>query len=211
MGAVAEPRIERMVSGPTPSHASAAPTRNRPGTSLRGSTRTSPRTPCGTVMTPTTSPSVSVPATPVLSSLARPRPCAAAGRSRSLVDLEVDLGPVTCGHHLEERADRLRDAPAAPDDLPDVGLRDLQMQLQEVAVLLFLDDDAARVVDQGFRDVLEELRFLAHRTTGGTSASGMPPRTRSARVVAVGFAPFLIQCFTRSRSRTSAPSSVRGL
>src|SRR5258708_35488851 len=146
MGADAVPRIERMVSGPRPSQARTAPTRNRPGTSLRGSTRTSPRTPCGTVMTPTTSPSA------------------------WLIDLEVDLGPVTCGHHLEERADRLRHAPAAPDDLPDVGLRDLQMQLEEVAVLLFLDHDAARIVDQGLRHVLEELGFLAHRTTGGTSA-----------------------------------------
>src|SRR5438552_2227156 len=186
IGADPVPRIERMVSGPRPSQSSTAPTRNRPGTSLRGSTRTSPRTPCGTVMTPTTSPSV-------------------------LVDLEVDLGPVTCGHHLEERADRLRDAPSATDDLPDVGLRDLQVQLEEVAVLLFLDHDAARIVDERLRDVLEELGFLAHRTTGGTSASGMPPRTRSERAVAVGFAPFLIQCLARSVLRTSAPSSVRGL
>src|SRR6266545_2325007 len=179
--------MERMVSGPRPSHCSVAPTRKRSGTSLRGSTRTSPRTPCGTLITPTTSP------------------------SESLIDLEVDLGPVTCGHHLEQGADRLRDAAASADDLPDVGFRHLQMQLQEIAVLLFLHHDAARIVDQGLRDVLEELGFLAHRATGGTSASGMPLRTMSARAVEVGFAPFLIQWRTRSVSRTSVPSSVRGL
>src|SRR5256885_8075555 len=179
--------MDRIVSRPSPSHRSDAPTRNRLGTSLRGSTRTSPRTPCGVLMTPTTRP------------------------SGSLIDLEVDLGPVTCGHHLEQRADRLCDASASADDLPDVGFRDLQVQLEEIAVLLFLHHDARGVVDQGLRDVLEELALLAHRATGGTSASGMPARTRSERAVEVGFAPFLIQCFTRSVSRTSAPSSVRGL
>src|SRR4030081_1248427 len=179
--------MDRIFSGPRPSHWRETPTRNRSGTSLRGSTRTSPRTPCGVLMTPTTRPS----------------------GSRSLVDLEVDLRPVTCGHHLEQGADGLRDAPASTDDLPDVGFRHLQMQLQEIAVLLFLHHDAARIVDEGFRDVLEELGFLAHRATGGTSASGMPLRTSSARAVEVGFAPFLIQCRTRSVSSTSAPSSVR--
>src|SRR5258708_7367557 len=173
-----------------PSQWGTAPTRKRSGTSLRGSTRTSPRTPCGDVMTPTTRPSAS----PTV-----------------LIDLEVDLGPIACRHHLQERADRFRDAAPAADDLPDVGFRHLQMQLEEIAVLLFLHHDARGVVDQGLRDVLEELGFLAHRATGGTSASGMPARTRSERAVEVGFAPFLIQCFTRSVSRTSAPSSVRGL
>src|SRR5689334_237240 len=179
--------MDRMVSAPRPSHSSDAPTRNRSGTSLRGSTRTSPRTPWGVLMTPTTRP------------------------SGSLIDLEVDLGPVTCSHHLEQGADGLRDSTAPPDDLPDVGFRDLQMQLEEIAVLLFLHHDAGGIVDQGLGHVFEELGFLAHRATGGTSASGMPLRTRSARAVEVGFAPFLIQCFTRSVSRTSAPSSVRGL
>src|SRR5437868_14535172 len=113
--------MERIVSGPRPSHWSEAPTRNRSGTSLRGSTRTSPRTPCGVLMTPTTRP------------------------SGSLIDLEVDLGPVTCGHHLEQGADGLRDATAPSDDLPDVSFGDLQVQLQEIAVLLFLHHDAARI------------------------------------------------------------------
>src|SRR2546423_12262208 len=131
MGSDGVPRIEVIVSGPRPSHWMTAPTRNLSGTSLRGSTRTSPRTPCGVLMTPTT--------------------------RVSLIDLEVDLGPVTCGHHLEEGADRLRGTTAAPDDLSDVGLRHLQMQLQAIAVLLFLHHDAARVIHEGLRDVLEEL------------------------------------------------------
>src|SRR2546423_11923199 len=142
MGSDGVPRIEVIVSGPSPSHWMTAPTQKRSGTSLRGSTRTSPRTPCGALITPTT--------------------------RVSLVDLEVDLGPVTCGHHLEQRADRLRDAATAPDDLSDVGLRHLQVELQEIAVLLFLHHDAAWIVHQGLGDMLEELGFLAaHRATGG--------------------------------------------
>src|SRR5216110_787055 len=116
--------MDRIVTAPRPSHRSDAPTRNRSGTSLRGSTRTSPRTPCGALMTPTTRP------------------------SGSLVDLEVDLRAVTCRHHLEQGADGLRDAAAPADDLPDVGFRHLQMQLQEIAVLLFLHHDTGRIVDQ---------------------------------------------------------------
>src|SRR5947207_12814377 len=130
--------MDRIVTAPRPSHRSDAPTRNRSGTSLRGSTRTSPRTPCGDRMTPTT----------------RPWPSPSAPGS---VDLEVDLGPVTGGHHLEERADGLRDAAASADDLADIGFRDLEVQLQEVPVLLFLHDDAARIVDERSRDVIEKL------------------------------------------------------
>ena len=65
-------------------------------------------------------------------------------------------------------------------------------------------------VDERSRDVVEELGLLAHRATGGTSASGMPLRTRSERAVAVGFAPFLIQWRTRSPLRTRLLSSRRG-
>src|SRR5260221_3277806 len=169
-----------------PSQSRPAPTRNRPGTSLRGSTVTSPCVPCGVLMTPTT-------------------------RPWSLVDLEVDLGAVTGRHHLQERPDRLGDAAAAADHLSDVRLSHLKMQLEEIPVLLFFHHDAGGVVDEGLRDVLEERGFLAQRATGGTSASGMPLRTRSERAVEVGFAPFLIQKRTRSVSRTSAFSSMRGV
>src|SRR5687767_2302937 len=92
--------------------------------------RTSPRTPCGPRMKPTT-------------------------RSSSLVDLEVDLGPIARRHHLQQCADGLGDATAAADDFTDVSFADLEVELDEVAVELFGDDDRARIIDQLLRDVLE--------------------------------------------------------
>src|SRR5687767_1614635 len=91
---------------------------------------TSPRTPCGPRMNPTT-------------------------RSSSLIDLEVDLGPIARRHHLQQCADGLGDATAAADDLADVRFTDLEVKLDEVTVELFGDDDGVRVLDQLLRDVLE--------------------------------------------------------
>src|SRR5688572_14514319 len=118
------------VSGPMSSHCRTAPARKRPGTSVRGSMRTSPRTPCGPRMKPTT-------------------------RASSLIDLEVDLGPIARRHHFQQCADRFGDAPATADDLADVGLADLEVELDEVAVELFGNDHGVRVVDELLRDVLE--------------------------------------------------------
>src|SRR5688500_13574504 len=130
MGLAASPRTPATVSGPMSSHCRIAPARKRSGTSMRGSMRTSPRTPCGPRTSPTT-------------------------RSSSLIDLEVDLGPIARRHHLQERADGFGDTAAAADDLSDVRFADLEMELDEVPVQLLRDDDRARVVDQLLRHVLE--------------------------------------------------------
>src|SRR5512135_1549492 len=111
-----------MVRGPMPSHSSTAPARMRSGTSVRGSSRTSPPRPCGPRMRATTRP------------------------SSSLIDLEVDLGPIARRHHLQQRADGLSDASAAADDLPDVVLGDGEVELDEVTVELLRDDDGVRLV-----------------------------------------------------------------
>src|SRR6266849_10391240 len=132
MGCSTGPRRTAIVSGPTSSQSSVAPGAKRSATSLRGSTRTSPRRPCGPRISPTTS------------------------VSSSLVDLEVDLGPIARGHHLEERADGLRDASAAADDLPDVALGDLQVQLHEIAIEFLGHDHRGRIVDELLRDMLEK-------------------------------------------------------
>src|SRR2546428_3394926 len=162
--------------------------------SVRGSMRTSPRRPCG------------------------PRICPTTSVSSSLIDLEVDLCPIARRHHLQQRADGLRDASAAADDLADVALGDLKVELDEVAIELLGHDDRVRVVDELLRDELEESLHAAracgrfgHRTAGGTSASGSPLRTSSARAVAVGRAPFLIQWRARSASTTRSAGPARGV
>src|SRR6267143_2254169 len=106
------------VSGPTSSHWRTAPARKRSATSVRGSIRTSPRMPCGPRMKPTT-------------------------RSSSLVDLEVDLGPIARRHHFQKRADGLGDAASAADDLPDIRFADLEMELDEVSVERLGHNDSA--------------------------------------------------------------------
>src|SRR5438094_4659533 len=176
-----------MSSSPTPSHCRRAPGRKRSATSVRDSTFTSPRIPCGARTNPTT--------------------------TSSLIDLEVDLGPIARRHDLEERPDRLRDPAATTDDLPDVRLGDLEVELREVAVLLLADDDLRGIVDEGARDVLEEGAHFArlrgrlrrHRAAFGTSLSGMPLRTRSERADAVGRAPLLIQ-WRGGRARAPRPA-----
>src|SRR6266446_3162425 len=93
--------------------------------------RTSPRTPWGPRMKPTT-------------------------RASSLIDLEVDLGRIARRHHFQQRADGLSDAAAAADDLPDVRFPHLKMELDEIPVELLGDDNCARILHELFRDVLEE-------------------------------------------------------
>src|SRR5438034_434768 len=105
--------------------------RKRSATSVRRSMRTSPRTPCGPRMKPTT-------------------------RASSLIDLEVDLGPIARRHHFQQRADGLGDAAAAADDLPDVRFAHLKVELDEIAVELLGDDNRARILHELLRDVLEE-------------------------------------------------------
>src|SRR5512138_637444 len=124
MGVAASPRTLSIVTGPMPSHASVAPGLSRSGTSVRGSSRTSPRIPCG------------------------PRTRATTSDSSPLIDLEVDLGPIARRHHLQQRADGLRDTAAPADDLPHVVLGHLQVQLDELAVELLGDDDGGRIVDE---------------------------------------------------------------
>src|SRR2546430_4521638 len=116
IGTSAAPRPEATTSSPSPSHSRREPLPKRPAMSVRGRTFTSPRTPCGAPTTPTMGSSV-------------------------LVDLEVDLGPIARRHHLEERANSLRDPSPAADDLSDVGFGDLQMELGEVSVELLGHDD----------------------------------------------------------------------
>src|SRR5689334_20300428 len=190
---VGSPRTLTMVSGPTPSHSRIAPFSNREATSVRGSTRTSPWRPCGAWIWPTTS----------ASSLS--------------VDLEVDLGAIARRHHLHERAERLGDAATAADDLADVVLGDLQVQLHEIAIELLGHHHRLGCIHEVLRDVLDEsplvgralgLRCAAHRTAGGTSASGSPLRTRSMRAVAVGRAPLWIQWRARSALTTRSTGSV---
>src|SRR3954468_6151646 len=185
-----------MVTGPMPSHSKVAPGLNRSAASLRGSRRTSPRTPCG------------------------PRISATTSVSSSLVDLDVDLCAIARRHHLQKRADRLRDTATATDDLTDVALGDGQMQLDEITVELLGHDERRGIVGELLRDMLEHalhptlavrLRRRAHRTAGGTSASGRPLRTRIMRAVAVGRAPFFIQWRARSALMTRSAGSDRGL
>jgi hypothetical protein len=117
----------------------------------------------------------------------------------SSIDLEVDLGSIARRHHFEERADGLRDASSAADYFSDVGLGDLQVELDEVPVKLFGDHDRRGIVDERLGDVLEEhahptrLRRRAHLTDAGTSLSGIPLLMSNERVVDVGRAPFLNQ------------------
>src|SRR5438309_4388192 len=131
IGFAVSPRTPATVSGPTSSHSRTAPARKRSATSVRGSMRTSPRTPCGPRMKPTT-------------------------RASSLIDLEVDLGPIARRHHFQQRADGLGDTAAATDDLADVRFAYLKVELDEIAVELLGDDDGARILDQLLRDVLKE-------------------------------------------------------
>src|SRR5438477_3805762 len=131
IGTSAAPRTEAMTSSPMPSHRRRDPFWNRPATSLRGWTLTSPRTPCGAPPTPTI-------------------------RSSLLIDFEVDLCSIARRHHFEECADGFRDPSAAADHLSDVRFGDLQVKLGEVAVLLLGHHDRRGVVDERSRDMLEE-------------------------------------------------------
>src|SRR5207253_7185914 len=192
IGTSAAPRTEAMTSSPVPSHRRRDPFWNRPATSVRGWTLTSPRTPCGAPTTPT-----------IGSSL--------------LIDFEVDLCSIARRHHFEECADGFRDPSAAADHLSDVRFGDLQVKLGEVAVLLLGHHDRGGVVDERLSDVLHEhahpsgLRPPArHRVQAGTSPPGIPLRMSSERVVDVGRAPFLNQCRARSASTTSRAGSESG-
>src|SRR5207245_2940370 len=102
--------MEATTTSPRPSQRRCAPLLKRSGTSVRGSSLTSPRTPCGPRTTPTT--------TWFASSGAR-----AVEPSAGSVALEVDLGPIPRRHDPEERAYRLRAPAAAADDPPGVGDR----------------------------------------------------------------------------------------
>src|SRR5207302_9862165 len=192
IGTSAVHRTDATTSSPTSTQRKREPFLNRPGTSVRDSTFTSPRTPCGARMTPMT-------------------------RSSLLIDLEVDLCSIARRHHFQERADGLRDTAATSDDFADVGFRDLEMELGEVAVLRLGDDHRRRIVAERPGDVLEHPAhapvrdrlgarpLAAHLTDAGTSPSGIPLRTSSERAVAVGFAPFLNQWRAPAAFTTRVP------
>src|SRR5262249_58346817 len=96
------------------------------------------------------------------------------------------------------------------------GAGEWRVRLEVIAGGGLGDEEAVGRVDQSPRDVIEDLGLaralagLAHRTTGGTSLSGMPALISRSRAVLVGLAPREDQCLARSMSMTSSTGSLRG-
>ena len=67
---------------------------------------------------------------------------------------QLDVPAITSGHHLQQAADGVRDAAVAPDDAAHVVLVDAQGQDRLVALLLLLDPDGVRLVDERAGDSL---------------------------------------------------------
>src|SRR5688572_23462354 len=102
----------------------------------------------------------------------------ATARRRSLGvgdDVELDVASVPVRHDPEQAADRVRDPAVAADDAPHVLLVHAQGQQRLVAVLLDLDPDRIGLVDEGARDVLEEVlhasAFSPSSVAGSASTS----------------------------------------
>src|ERR687896_1494585 len=112
--------------------------------------------------------------TPPASPLA-PRMRATASRSAFVGDdLQLHVAAVPRGHHAQQAADGVRDPPVAPDHPPHVALIDAERQRYLVVLLLDLDPDRVRVVDEGSRQVLEELlhaSFVSSASAASVAAS----------------------------------------
>src|SRR6188508_911332 len=83
----------------------------------------------------------------------------ATDRRRSLGvgdDLELDVAPVPGGHDTQEAANRVRDTAVAADHTAHVLLVDGEGEDRLISLVLDLDDDRVRFVDQRSRDVLQE-------------------------------------------------------
>src|SRR4051812_39290088 len=155
-----------MVRGPRDagSVASTAPgTNRRSGSSLRTSTVTSPRTPWGRPIRPTTTVSTSLMAT-------RTPGSAPVG----VDDVDAQAAAAHAGHH---RAQRLGRAAATADDLAEVVGVDPDLEGLAATAVQQVDGDVVGVVDDALDQVLERLfehvllgRRLV-RATGGRAVA----------------------------------------
>src|SRR6266511_2371877 len=107
---------------------------------------------------------------------ARPlAPTTRATASRSLVadDLQLDMAAVPSAHHPQEAADRVRDPSVSTDDPAHVVLVNGKHERDLVVVLLDVDADGIRVLDEGLRDVVEEILHDAGSVSESASTSGV--------------------------------------
>jgi hypothetical protein len=78
--------------------------------------------------------------------------------SASLVsDLEDQPAALPGTARSNDRAERTGDPPLAPDHLADIVLGDVQPEHDRVVVLLLLDADGVRLVNEAARQVGQEL------------------------------------------------------
>src|SRR5918992_5483469 len=78
-----------------------------------------------------------------------PRTRATARRSLGVGDdLELDVASVPCGHHPQQAAQRVGDAPVAADDAAHIFLVDAKRQEGLVPLVLDLDPDGIGLVDE---------------------------------------------------------------
>src|ERR1700735_287920 len=128
-----------MVSGP-PSAGSVArtePAANRSsGSSVRTSTMTSPRIPCGRPIRPTTS-------------------CMALADLVSVQEVDTDVGPA--GQGADHGTQGLSGAPAPADDLAQVVGMNPDLQNAAPAQPALVDPDVVRVLDDALDQVLQRL------------------------------------------------------
>src|SRR5688572_32447627 len=137
-----------MVMGPRSAGSvrSTAPgTKRRSGSSVRTSTVTSPRTPWGRPIRPTTTVSVEG-----LRGSLKELCSAPVG----VDDVDPEAAPADAGHHL---AQRLGGAPAAADDLAEIVRVDPDLEGLAAAVGEQIDGHVFRVVDDAFDQVLERV------------------------------------------------------
>src|SRR5215218_9854006 len=79
-----------------------------------------------------------------------------AGLAKALDDLERDRLSLAGGHDLEQRAQRLRDAAVAADDLAHIALGDVELDHTTLRVIDNLDLDGVGLVDERLCDVLDQ-------------------------------------------------------
>src|SRR5688572_4060488 len=106
---------------------------------------------------------------------ARPlAPTMRAAASRSVVadDLQLDVPAIAGAHHSQQAPDGVRDPPVATDDAAHVALVHGEDQRHLVVVLLDLDANGVRVLDQRASHVIKELlHFAASASVSAASAS----------------------------------------
>src|SRR5205814_8633448 len=98
-------------------------------------------------------------------------------------DLERDRLAVARSGHLQQRPERLGDAPVAADDLAHVVLGDVELDDGPALVADDLDLDRVRVVDERLGDVFDEFG-CCHRAPYSFGAAGpLPARVSRPRTV----------------------------